>query len=116
MYDGGIFFLLHSYGLYDDGYLFLTNNSRSFVRVLDVASGTFLHDIRLEPTSTDCIITRANSNYVVIVTSNWILSKLYVYDSKFLKETEIVPSHLLLTMIEFECKVKGMRMKLGLSV
>ena len=94
---------------YDGGYLFVLKKEY-LVGVLDVASGTFLHGIRLEPTNTNRIITRANSNYVVIVRSNWIFSKLYVSNLKCLKETETVPSHLLLTKIELECQVKKMLM------
>ena len=94
---------------YDDGYLFLTNNSRSFVRMLDVASGSFLHDIPIEQSFCDSVITRSNSNYVVVAVMN-IYSKLYVYDLKYLKETDADPTHLLLTTIDLECKIEAMRM------
>ena len=39
-----------------------------------------------------------------------IHSKLYVYDLKCLKETNAVPTHLLLTTIDLECKIKAMMM------
>jgi hypothetical protein len=63
---------------YDGGYLFLMNND-CLVRTLDVASGTFLRDIRMEPTGIDCKIIRVNSNYVVIARSNENNSILYVH-------------------------------------
>jgi F-box-like len=100
---------------YDGGYLFLMN-SDCLVRILDVTTGTFLRDIRIEPSSIGCIIPRVNSNYVVIATNvnrqkkNCGHSKLYVYDLKCLKETDTVPSHLLLTTIELECQVKKVLM------
>jgi F-box-like len=97
---------------YDGGYLFLMN-SDFLVRILDVASGTFLHDILMEPSSFDYVITRSYSNYVVIATikNNWCgPSKLHVYDLKCLKENNVVPTHLLLTTIDLECKVKRMTM------
>ena len=47
---------------YDGSYLFLTNNSRSFVLMLDVASGSFLHDMPIEQSFCDSVITRSNSN------------------------------------------------------
>jgi hypothetical protein len=97
---------------YDGGYLFLMN-SDCLVRILDVASGTFLHDIRMEPSSFDSIIFRVNSNYVVTaITKNGYNehSKLYVYDLKCLKETDVVPSHLLLTSIDLKCKVTRITM------
>jgi hypothetical protein len=82
---------------YDNGYLFLLN--KGLVRILDVASGTFLQDIRMEPPlMPGCPEICANSNYVVIACS----AKLHVYDLKCLKETDTVPSHLLLTTIELE--------------
>ena len=100
---------------YDGGFLFLIN-SKGLVRILDVATGTFLHDIRIEPSSIDGIITRVNSNYVGIATTvyskNQFIchSKLFIYDLKCLKETDTVPSHLLLTTIDLECKVDAMMM------
>ena len=87
---------------YDNGYLFLLNEG--LVRILDVASGTFLQDIRMEPPSMPWKIC-ANSNYVVIACSS---SKLHVYDLNCLKETDSVPSHLLLTTIDLECHVTWM--------
>ena len=94
---------------YDGGYLFLMNND-CLVRIFDVASGTFLHDIRTEPSCFDCVISRVNSNYVVIARSNGNRSKLFIYDLKCLKETDIVPSHLLLTTIDLECQGKKILM------
>jgi F-box-like len=97
---------------YAGGFLFLLS-SECLVRILDVATGTFLHDIRMEPTRIDCKITRVNSNYVVIATklSNFYgHSKLYVYDLKCLKDTDVVPTHLLLTTIELHCEVLAMMM------
>ena len=85
-------------------------NNDCLVRILDVASGTFLHDIRTEPSCFDCVISRVNSNYVVIARSNGNRSKLFIYDLKCLKETDTVPSHLLLTTIDLECKVDAMMM------
>jgi WD40 repeat protein len=81
---------------YNNGYLFLLKNG--LVRILDVASGTFLRDIRIKPPSMYLKIC-VNSNYVVIACS----AKLHVYDLKCLKEIDAVPSHLLLTTIELEC-------------
>jgi F-box-like len=96
---------------YDGGYLFLIN-SDFLVRILDVASGTFLHDIRMEASSIVSVVSsRVNSNYVVIaaIQNNWSgHSSLYVYDLKCLKETDTVPSHLLLTTIKLKCEVKAM--------
>jgi hypothetical protein len=83
---------------YDKSHLFLMNNDR-LVRILDVASGTFLHDIRVEPPSIDCITIRVNSNYVVIARPNGTRSTLYVYDL-----------NLLLTAIDLEFKVREMSM------
>jgi len=76
--------------------------------MLGVASGTFLHDIRVESTSADCIFIRVNSNYVVIFRSNENHSTLYVHDLKRLKESD--PSQLLLTTIDLKCQVKKMLM------
>jgi hypothetical protein len=94
---------------YDGGYLFLMN-SDNLVRILDVASGTFLHDIRTELSSFKCMICRVNSNYVVIALIKNGCTTLYVYDVKCLKETISVPTHLLFTSIELECKVLAMLM------
>jgi hypothetical protein len=60
----------------------------------------------------DCIISRVNSNYAVAAaTPNYSgKTKLHVYDLKCLKETDSVPTHLLLTTIDLECKVKEMLM------
>ena len=87
---------------YDNGYLFLLNEGQ--VRILDVASGTFLRDIRMEPPLMPLKIC-ANSNYVVIGCSS---AKLHVYDLNCLKETDAVPSHLLLTTIELEWEILWM--------
>jgi hypothetical protein len=98
---------------YDGSYLFLMNND-FLVRMLNVASGTFLREIRIEPSSFDNVINiRVNSNYVVIAAaqSKWPWdSKLYVYDLKCLKETDAAPTHLLLNSIELPCKVLAMVM------
>ena len=94
---------------YDGGYLFLMN-SEGLVRILDVASGTFLHDIRMELSSFEYIIARVNSNYVVIAIINKGFTTLYVYDLKCLKETDVAPTHLLLTTIELRRNVKRMAM------
>ena len=93
---------------YDKGCLFFQN--KNLVRTLDVSSGTFLHDIRFEPHQLDSIICSANSNYVVILSYNYYYSKLNVYDLKCLKETDAIPSHLLLTSIDLEGKVKKVMM------
>ena len=88
-------------------------NSDCLVRILDVASVTFLHDIRIHPSSFDRIISRVNSNYVVIATIKNGCdehSTLYVYAMKCLKETDVVPTHLLLTTIDPKWKVKRMTM------
>ena len=101
---------------YDGGYVFLMN-SDCLVRILDVASGTFLHDIRMKPSSFDYMITRVNSNYVVIAAveinsemDSGGKTKLSVFDLKCLKETDVVPTHLLLTTIDLKCEVKRMAM------
>jgi hypothetical protein len=94
---------------YDNGYLFVVKKG-NLVGIMNVASGTFLRDIRIKPSVTYSVynvIFRANSNYVVIATHD---SKLYVYDFKCLKETDAVPSHLLLTTIDVECKIEAMMM------
>ena len=87
-----------NYFEYDKGYLFLLQ--KDLVRILDVSSGTFLRDIRVESHQLDSIICCSNSNYVVIVSCSQFYSKLNVYDLKCLKETNAVPSHLLLTSID----------------
>ena len=59
------------------------------------------------------LLYRVNSNYVVIATIKNGLdehSTLYVYDMKCLKETDVVPTHLLLTTIDLKRKVKRMMM------
>ena len=91
---------------YDGGCLFELKKP-NLVGVLDVASGTFLRDIRIKPSTNYHMIFRVNSNYVVM---NNLDSKLYVYDLKCLKETAAVPSHLLLTTIDLGCPVKEMLM------
>ena len=96
------------YSAYDKGCLFLQN--KNLIRILDVASGTFLRDIRVEPHQLNSIICCANSNYVVILSCHNYYSKLYVYDLKCLKETDAVPSHLLLTTIVLELQVNQMLM------
>jgi hypothetical protein len=95
---------------YDGGYLFLLNSH--FVRMLDVVSGTFLHDMPKEPSLLDRYIIRVNSNYAVTaaVEGSGRKSKLSVYDLKCLKETGTVPSHLLLATIDLECGVLAMMM------
>jgi hypothetical protein len=93
---------------YDKGYLLILKG-KGPVRILDVASGTFLHDIGIKPSKTFHMTIhlsfRVNSNYVVIATHD---SKLYIYDLKCLKETDTLPTHLLLTTIDLECKVSAM--------
>jgi F-box-like len=95
---------------YDEGLLFLLKDD--LFRILDVASGTFLRDIRMEPGQLDSIFCSANSNYFVTsaIECSRERSKLFVYDLKCLKETDAVPSHLLLTTIDLECQVKEMLM------
>jgi F-box-like len=95
-----------NYFAYDKSYLFLQNKNR--VRILDVASGTFLRDIHVD--QPDLMICSANSNYVVILSGNDFYSKLNVYDLECLKETDAVPSHLLLTTIGIEHNVHKMLM------
>jgi hypothetical protein len=93
---------------YDGGYLFLINSF--FVRILDVASGTFLHDMPVEPPIySDSGITRVNSNYFVVA-GKYSNSKLYVYDLECLKDTDADPTHLLLTTIDLECDILAMMM------
>jgi hypothetical protein len=96
---------------YDGGYLFIMKENQNFVRMLDVASGTFLRDMPIEPSSYG-YISRVNSNYVVTsaIMRSRPKSKLHVYDLKCLKETDSDPTHLLLTTIEVEGEVVGMRM------
>ena len=77
----------------------------NLIGILDVASGTFLHDISIKPSKNYHMIFRVNSNYVVMTNLD---SKLYVYDLKCLRETAAVPTHLLLTTIDLECSVKEM--------
>jgi F-box-like len=91
---------------YDGGYLFVSK-TENLVGILDVASGTFLRDISIKPSKNNHMIFRVNSNYVVM---NNLDSKLHVYDLKCLKETDAVPSHLLLTTIDLECSVKEVLM------
>ena len=91
---------------YQKGCLFVLKED-DLVGILDVASGTFLRDIRIRsPLKYYYVISRcvANSNYVVIATDE---SKLYVYDLKCLKETDADPSHLL-TTIDLKCKIEAM--------
>jgi hypothetical protein len=90
---------------YDGGYLFELKKE-NLVGVLDVASGTYLRDIRIKPSKNYQMIFRVNSNYVVM---NNLDSKLFVYDLKCLKETAAVPTHLL-TTIDLGCPVKEMLM------
>jgi len=56
---------------YDKGYL-LVLREKDRIRILEVASGTFLHDIRIEPSEMFPVMThlyfRVNSNYVVFGT------------------------------------------------
>jgi hypothetical protein len=92
---------------HEKGYLFLVNED--LVRILDVASGTFLRDIRSVPNKLDSIICCASTNYVVILACN-NNSKLSVYDLKCLKEIDAVPSHLLLTSFDLDWIVKKMAM------
>jgi F-box-like len=91
---------------YDNGYLFVLKEE-NLIGILDVASGTFLHDISIKPSKNYHMIFRVNSNYVVMTNLD---SKLYVYDLKCLRETTAVPTHLLLTTIDLECSVKEMLM------
>ena len=98
------------FGLYDNGYVFLMNSDQSSVRMLDVTSGTFLHDMPMKLSYFDVIFTRVSSNYVVIVTTNRFHSTLRVYDFKSLRDTDAVPTHPLLTTIELDCEVLAMRM------
>ena len=97
------------YSVYDKGYL-LRLEEEHLVRILDVASGIFLRDICLEPTTMPFKMCSITSNYVVLLTGNEYHSILYVYDWKCLKETAAVPSHCLLTSIDVECNVKRMVM------
>ena len=92
---------------HEKGYLFLVNED--LVRILDVASGTFLRDIRIVPNKLDSIICCASTNYVVILACN-NNSKLSVYDLKCLKETAAIPLHVLLTTIDLEFNVNEMLM------
>jgi hypothetical protein len=64
----------------------------------------------MEPDQPDSIICCANSSYVAMLSCNYFYSKLNVYDLECLKETDAVPSHLLLTTTSLECKVKKMLM------
>jgi hypothetical protein len=93
---------------YDNGYLFVSKKE-NLVAILDVASGTFLRDIRIPYFEVDYIIFRVNSKYITHVITN-LDSKLYVYDLKCLKETDAAPTHLLLTTIDLECDIGAMVM------
>jgi hypothetical protein len=94
---------------YDKGYLFLLKDD-DLVRILDVASGTFLRDIRMEPSPVSSKICSINSNYVVVLTGKRHHSMLYIYDLKCLKETDAEPTHLLLTSMKIKFKVNKMAM------
>jgi len=84
-------------------------NYRSLARMLDVGSGTFLHDMSMEP-GFDCFISGVNSNYVVLAARcGPDESKLCVYDLQCLKETGTVPTHLL-TSIYLDCYLHAMKM------
>jgi len=59
------------YFAYDKGYLFLQN--KNLVRILDVASGTYLRDIHVEsdePDSIICCVTPVSSLYTIISIQN----------------------------------------------
>ena len=64
---------------YDRGLLFLRNRNQ-LIRILDVASGTYLHDINMGKCRWIEDI-KANSNYVVIIAD----SNLYVYSLQALR-------------------------------
>ena len=96
------------YFAYDKGHLFLQN--KNFIRILDVSSGTYLRDIHMEQHEPDSMFLCANSRYVVILSCNKLYSKLSVYDLKCLKETDTVPSHLLLTSFDLDWIVKKVAM------
>jgi F-box-like len=74
---------------YDGGYLFLMNYY--VVRILDVASGTFLHDMPKKPPGLVHYITKVNSHYAVTVAKedSGNKSKLFVYDLKCLSDENI---------------------------
>jgi F-box-like len=97
------------YSDYDKGYLFLLEDEH-LVRILEVASGTFLRDICMEPSCMPLKICTINSNYVVLLTGNGYHSMLYVYDLNSLKENNVVPTHFLLTSMEIQFQVKKMGM------
>jgi hypothetical protein len=80
---------------------------------LDMVSATFLHDMHIGPDGFHRMIVRVNLNYVVAAAIDKVSSsksKLYVYDLKCLKETDAVPSHLLLTRIDLDGEVVEMKM------
>ena len=95
---------------YDGGYLFLMKPY--FVRILDVVSGTFLRNMPKEPSHFKRFIAKVNSHYAVTVAveGSGRKSKLSVFDLKCLKETNLVPTHTLLTTIELDCEVLAMMM------
>jgi hypothetical protein len=100
---------------YNGGYLLLIDCIRNRIRMLDVVSGTFLHDIPLNYSSYivtfDCI--KVNSAYVVVAVAERGYdghSKLFVYDLECLKQINAVPTHLRLTTIEVKDKVEAMMM------
>ncbi len=87
-------------------------NNYDLVRMLDVVSGTFLHDMPIEqPFYVDYMISRVNSNYAVSTAIDSCgKTKLYVHDLQCLKETDSVQTHFLLATIHLECPVKEMLM------
>ena len=79
---------------YDRGYLFLTSAYGPMIRILQVASGQFLHDVYMEDVRsyTSC---KVNSKYVLIRSND----KFYIYDLESIKATEDVQPYLLLCVM-----------------
>ena len=65
---------------YDRGLMFLIDGDDRLIRILDVASGTYLHDIDMGE-SRWIVDIKANLNYVVIIAE----SDLYVYSLQALR-------------------------------
>ena len=78
---------------YDRGLMFFTKDHNQLIRILDVASGTYLHDIDMGKIEHIYAI-KANSNYVVIITD----SNLYVYSLQALRNN--LPSDAFVFKIE----------------
>ena len=86
---------------YDRGYLFLIKANGPMARIMDVASGTFLHDVFIEKLPHHSFGScRVNSKYVVIENNGFPKKTLWIYDLESIKATDDVPHYLLLCVIK----------------